>query len=117
MPENITFPSGVWFAPSSRNLVSSLFAPGGTASGTYKLRKGGIMFYCGNGDPWFFLVANRHGERFFVSCGKQSDGRTVYFHALSTLDEEALGVGDSIRKECELAESIWDLFNREVALA
>jgi len=86
-------PSGLSFAPSVKAMVSSLFNPGGTDSGFYRVKAGGILFCRGNGEPWFFYVANRHGEFFPVSCGKQSDGRTVYFHALSSNDDELTGFG------------------------
>lgn len=109
--KRITFPSGVWFAESLEALTESLFSPGGTASGWYQKRKRGILFRRGNGDPWFFLVANRHGERFFVSCGTQSDGRTVYFHALSSLDEKVLGMPASCSARNEVAESVWKRFS------
>ena len=111
---NVTFPSGVWFAPSDSALVESLFSPSGTASGTYKQHKDGVMFYRGNGNPWFFLVANRYNERFFVSCYKrETDGRTVYMFAMDSATQSILGLGKSYREDHELAESIFESINSQ----
>ena len=107
----VGFPSGAWFAPSLSALASSLFQSGGTASGFFKVRKHGVLFCRGNGNPWFFLVANKHGERFFVSCGRQSDGRTVYMHALTSRDCETLGIPEKMAESSALAESIWNFCN------
>jgi hypothetical protein len=109
--KRIEFPSGIWFAESLEALTDSLFAPGGTASGWYEKRKGGILFRRGNGEPWFFLVANKYAERFFVSCGKQSDGRTFYSYALASVDEKALGMPASYSALNEIAESVWKGFS------
>lgn len=117
MKTNVFFPNGVWFTSSTGKMVSSLFATTVTASGTYKIRKGGIMFFRGNGEPWFFLVANTHGERFFVSCSKQPDGKTRYSFALSSLEEKALGMPKTLRECHELAESIFDSLTREPVTA
>lgn len=109
---SVRFPSGVCFSPSKSALVSSLFNPGGTASGFFKMRANGILFCRGNGDAWFFLVANKHGERFFVTCGKQSDGRTVYMHSLSEYDRVPLGIPEKMLEAHALAESVWTFCNR-----
>jgi len=103
----VGFPSGAWFAPSLSALASSLFQSGGTASGFFKVRKHGVLFHHGNGEPFVFLVANKHGERFFVSCGRQSDGRTVYLHALTSRDREVFGIPEKMFDAGALAESIW----------
>ena len=90
MSTDIQFPSGLYFVKGHRALAETVFRKGGTASGYYQARKNGVLFSRPNGEPWFFLVINRYGERFFVSCGTRSDGCTVYFHALSSNDTETL---------------------------
>lgn len=95
---------------AKRKMIDTLFEPinGKTAAGFYQKRARGILFSRPNGKPWFFLVANKWGERFFVSCG-QVDGRVFYMHALSQRDEETLGIdGLKYSQIRELAESVWN---------
>ena len=99
----------VYFVKSASDLTDTLFLPGGTASGTYKIRKNGILFHKPTGEPFAFLVANRHDERFFVTCSKQDDGRLRYMHGLCSTDEDYLGLADlSYREERETARRVWD---------
>ena len=80
------------FAPSASALVDTLFTNGGTANGTYKVKRNGILFSKANGEPFAFLVANRHGERFFVSCSRQEDGKIRYMFGISKREEMLLGI-------------------------
>jgi hypothetical protein len=95
---------------TKEKLIDTLFHPinGKTADGFYKKRARGILFSRPSGEPWFFLVANKWGERFFVSCG-QVNGRTVYMHSMSERDEQAVGI-DGLRysQKGELAGAIWN---------
>lgn len=92
----IRFPSGAYYVPHSKaGITRSLFTPGGTASGTYRPGPGGILFLGMDGQPEFFLVANRHGERFYVSTDTLPDGRRFYMHALTTRTENKLFSGVS----------------------
>lgn len=99
---------------AKEEMIETLFQPinGKTAAGFYKKRAHGILFSRPSGEPWFFLVANKWGERFFVSCG-QVDGRVFYMHSLSQRDEETLGIEKLKYSEShELAESIWNEINK-----
>lgn len=99
---------------TKREMIDTLFQPidGKTAAGFYKKRTSGILFSRPSGEPWFFLVANKWGERFFVSCG-QVNGRTVFMHSMSERDEQAVGIeGLKYSQRGELAESIWNEINK-----
>lgn len=99
----------VYFVKFASDLTDTLFLPGGTASGTFKLRKNGILFHKPTGEPFAFLVANRHNERFFVSCSKQKDGRIRYMHSTMDCTEARLGISEmGIRAKYETAERVWD---------
>lgn len=99
----------VYFVKSAKELVDTLFTPPRTASGTYKLRSNGILFFKPTGEPFAFLVANRHNERFFVTCSRQEDGKLRYMHGLSTSDEQYLGIADlSFSQDMALARRVWD---------
>ena len=89
--------------------MDSLFNPinGKTASGMYKILSNGIRFHMANGEPFLFLVANKHSERFFVSCSRQSNGRIYYNYSTSSTDEKTLGLPESSLACYNLAESIW----------
>lgn len=96
------------FARTPALLAESLFRAGGTANGTYKVRKNGVLFLKPDGEPFAFLVANR-GERFFVSCSRQEGGRIRYMFSTSSLDELRLGLAGLGYAACN-AESarVWD---------
>ena len=109
MTKLITFPNGSCYVRSKRELVNSLFNPinGQTASGIYKILSNGIRFHKANGEPFLFLVANKHAERFFVSCSRQPDGQIRYQYSTSSIDEKTLGLPESYMERYDLASSIW----------
>ena len=109
MNKLITFPNGSCYVRSNREFVNSLFTPinGQTASGMYKILSNGIRFYKPNGEPFLFLVANKHSDRFFVSCSRQPDGQIRYQYSTSSIDEKTLGLPESSLACYNLASSIW----------
>ena len=101
------------------DFIETLFSPinGKTAAGFYAKKKNGILFHKPDGSPWFFLVANKHGERFFVSCGT-ANNRLFYMNALCSSDEKQLGIeGMKYSEEIALAERIWEEFEPSQAIA
>ena len=109
MTKLIAIPNGSCYVRSNRELVNSLFNPinGQTASGTFKVLSNGIRFHKANGEPFLFLVANKHSERFFVSCSRRPDGRIQYQFSISSIDEKTLGLPKSYLACYNLASSIW----------
>jgi hypothetical protein len=102
----------VFFVRKDSEILDSLFVGPSTASGTYEVRKNGILFRDPKGHARAFLVANEHGERFFVSCSQiisKSGRKSIrYMHSLCALDELFLGVkGFSYSEEYYLASSLW----------
>lgn len=98
----------IYFSENKKSLVQSLFSPinGRTASGTWQKLKGGILFRDPKGEKRAFLVINKWGEKFFVSCYEQN-AKTFYMNALSTKDEEFLGLkGATMSEESRIAETI-----------
>ena len=92
-------------------LMESLFWPveGRTLDGIYKKRKNGIALNRPDGEPWMFLVANRWGERFFVSATRLDDGKTWYSYGLSKKDEKFISEG--YLERCQIAEKVWQEVN------
>ncbi len=107
----------IYFVRKASQITDSLFIPGGTASGTFKVKSNGILFHKPDGAPFAFLVANDHGERFFVSCSRsEPDGGSIrYMFSTSTKDEEFLGLPDSHYGQHEVATAIWDLYGKNPA--
>jgi hypothetical protein len=108
----LAFNERVFFVPKESQIVDSLFRGPTTASGTFKLRKSGIMFYDLKGCERVFLVANQHSEPFLVSCGrslmKNGKTRTTYMYALCTIDELWLDLrGASWSEEAGLSRRLW----------
>lgn len=100
--------NGAKFARNDAAFTETLFDKDGTACGMFKVRMRGVEFMKPNGELFAFLVANKHGERFFVSAYK-IDGKKWYMH--STTDEaekllnlEGLGYLDKIL----LARETWE---------
>ena len=103
-----------YFVASSKAITDTLFAPidGVTAKGFYRKTRGGIRFHDCRGEAFAFLVANRYGERFFVSCSKDVKGRFFFMFGLSEKDGYKLGISDlSCSAEAELASRLWDQLN------
>lgn len=99
-----------FFVSSHKLLVASLFQSPRTASGIFKVRKNGILFLGGDGTPFAFLVANRFGERFFVSCSKNENPKGIrYLYSLMDSDKLKLGFnGIGYKNELEIASRVWD---------
>jgi hypothetical protein len=97
----------LYFARNEKALCKSLFKPrnGQSASGLFKVKANGVLFMLPNGEPFAFLVDNRHEERFFVSCSKREGGKLLYMFSLSDSDQVRLGLAgfpySEERKEAE----------------
>jgi hypothetical protein len=108
----LAFNERVFFVPKESQIVDSLFRGPTTASGTFKLRKNGIMFYDLKGHETVFLAANQHSEPFLVSCGrelmKNGKTRTRYMNALCAIDELWLDLrGASWSELAGLSRRLW----------
>ena len=84
--------NGKLYAANDKEFISTLFQTGGTAYGYYKVKKNGILLMDMQKIPFAFVVNNKHGEQFFVSCIKQEDGRIRYFYSTTGRDETILGL-------------------------
>lgn len=103
----------VFFVPTKSDIVETLFKGPTTASGTFQVKRNGILFYDLQGTPRVFLVCNKNSDPFFVSCSyhtSESGRKTLrYMHALCTLDKVFLDIrGFSYGQELHLAASLWN---------
>lgn len=99
---------GIYFTESPAAAIQTLFKPheGKTASGTFQKLENGILFKDIKGEKRAFLVMNKHGEKFFVSCC-DIKGKVSFSFSLSDPDENFLGIsGLSHSEETLLAEKI-----------
>lgn len=98
----------VYFVKHSKQIVETLFDKGGTASGTFKLRKRGILFLLPNGQPFAYLCANEPGREFFVTCHQTDEGIRYMTGGCTEHDEKILGIhGMSFSQEKECANRVW----------
>lgn len=101
----------VFFVPKPSDIVSTLFEGPTTASGTYKVKPKGIMFFDLKGEPQAFLVANQYGERFFVDCWRaevKGKRRLTYLYSTTQSTQKFLGIeGLSYTQQHELGASLW----------
>ncbi|WP_176331406.1 hypothetical protein [Burkholderia vietnamiensis] len=87
-----------------------LFAPVGSTvdglTGSYEQARNGVLLRDLQGEPFVFVVSNKHNEYFFVSC-RQTDEGIRYLHSTSTPDERRLGL-DALGYKAtgELAEKL-----------
>jgi hypothetical protein len=103
----------VYFTENTTAAVDTLFNPhmGRTASGTFRKLSGGILFRDLKGEKRAFLVMNKQGEKFFVSCFQDEKGKTFFMNALSSNDERFLGIhGLSFSEKSILAHNIASSF-------
>jgi len=110
----LTVSDSAFFVSSTKLLVETLFQSTRTASGVFKLRKNGVLFLGGDGNPFAFLVANRFGERFFVSCRKNEFGKGIrYLFSIMDSDEKRLGMPESKREQYAIAARLWNEIQKE----
>jgi selenophosphate synthase len=108
----LVFDERVFFVPKGSQTIDSLFSGPVTASGTFKVRKNGIMFYDLKGHERVFLAANKHSQPFLVSCVrelmKNGKTRTRYMYAICALDELWLNLrGASWSELAGLSRRLW----------
>lgn len=100
--------NGAKFARNDSVFVKTLFDNDGAAQGLFKVRKRGVEFMKPNGDLFAFLVANKHGERFFVSAFK-TDGKKRYMYSTTSEAEKLLNLSElGYRDKIELARKTWE---------
>lgn len=109
--------SRVFFVPKPSDIVGTLFKGPTTASGTYEVKRNGVLFYdlpnaTFKGVARVFLACNENSDPFFVSCShhtSKSGRRTLrYMYALCALDELFLDIrGSSYSEQRYLAASLW----------
>jgi hypothetical protein len=104
----ITFPNGIYFVQHEKDIINSLFTGSTTASGTYKVKDKGILFYDIKGEPFVYLSANNEYSPFFVTCWKEN-GRIHYLlSGCISKTEELLGINKMGHIEGrEFALEIW----------
>ena len=92
---------GRTFAPNARALANSLFTPGGTAAGTYRIVHSGrgILFRRANGDAWFAVAVGRGETEPLVISWREQGGKSRYFYSLSDSDSKELGCRDHEESE------------------
>ncbi|HHH9441326.1 TPA: hypothetical protein ACP32N_003265 [Pseudomonas aeruginosa] len=107
MSHVIITPGRKWI-PAAKNPAGTNTGGDAAVTGFYAQRAGGILFYGLDGEPFAFLVANKHRERFFVTAHLTTEG-VRYMFSTTTATECMLGIdGMGYREERELAESIVD---------
>lgn len=102
----IELSNGRRFARTARELVETLFQPGGTACGIWRPNQGGVLLSRPNGEPSAQVVRNRHGDApFLVSVAR--DGRRLrYLHAMTQQDQDWIAPGLSYSEQRALAAEI-----------
>lgn len=101
----------VFFVPKPSDVVETLFKGPTTASGTFQVKRNGVLFFNLRGEPEAFLVANQNTQAFFVTCSRVELGgkrRLRYMHSLVHHTQEFLGITSlTYMQEMELAASLW----------
>lgn len=88
------------YAKNNREVIETLFSPGGTANGTYRPAPSGIHLYDLQGTLRAFL----RGDGLIVSAVK--DGRRIrYLYALTSVDSAWIGAPESYMARCEGVET------------
>ena len=102
----------IFFVPKKSDIIKTLFNGPVTASGIYKVKPKGIMFFDLKGEPQAFLVANQWGQRFFVDCWRaevKGKRRLTYHYCTTQSTQKFLGIeGLSCTQQHELGASLWN---------
>ncbi|MFV3332748.1 hypothetical protein ACNFIA_17550 [Pseudomonas sp. NY15437] len=107
MAHSIATPGRKWI-PAAKDPALTATNGDESVSGFYTKRAGGILFYGLDGQPFAFLVANKHRERFFVTAHQTVEGLR-YMFCTTHCSDRMLGIeGMSYREKQQLAESIVD---------
>jgi hypothetical protein len=93
------------FAKDKKEHLATLFEPGGTADGFYKVRKHHILFTDLQGEPFAAMINNRHNEQFFVNAGLH-DGKLFFQHGTNERVAARLGIPDSLTAQDVIAKRI-----------
>jgi hypothetical protein len=104
--------NGKQYAKNIKEVAGSLFQAGGTANGTYKLRKRGVLLYDLAGELRVFLCANNPRACFFVSAGIVN-GKPFYNYALADREVHWLGLGSSYLGQRATADNAWELITEQ----
>lgn len=73
--------------------------------GEYRRYKNKIQFYNKQKEPWFALVRNKFGERFFVETSKTPLGKIWYSCTTLTDTDKAIGLSYGMKQS--LAYELW----------
>lgn len=107
MSRPITTPGKNWIA-AAKDPAKTQTDGDEAVSGFYRPTTNGILFFDLAGAPFAFLVANRHRERFFVSCHQTAEG-VRYMFCTSRDAEEKLGIDNlSLLEQRDLANEVAD---------
>jgi hypothetical protein len=107
MAHSIVTPGRKWI-PAAKDPALTSTNGDESVTGFYTQRAGGVLFYGLDGQPFAFLVANKHRERFFVTAHQTAEGLR-YMFTTTECSERRLGIeGMGYRDERQLAESIVD---------
>lgn len=100
----ITF-SNKTYAKNDKEMVNSLFTPGGTCAGFYKKLKNGFLILDLQKNPFAFIVSNKKQGYFVVNATKTKEGKLFYNYSTSEEVERILGIDNKpysfVAKECE----------------
>lgn len=104
--------NGRKYAPSLSAFLETLFQTNGTASGEYRVLKGGILLLDLQQQPFAFVV-NRGIGKWIVTATRDEKGRTVYMQGLSSLTANRLGMPENMLNASQkLAEDIVSQVNQ-----
>ena len=108
MMKNILNINGAKFARNDSAFTETLFDRDGSACGLFKVRKRGIEFLKPCGELFAFLVANKYGEKFFVSAHKVN-GKKRYMHSTTSEAEKLLNLSElGSCARTEIARETWE---------
>ncbi len=101
-PETISL-YGKTYARNARGVVSSLFAPGGTANGTFKATRSGVYFFDLQGKERAFIRKDGLGP---VSVTRLDSGKRYYLYSHTEREKAWLGIPDSYTQAREGAQAL-----------
>jgi hypothetical protein len=82
--------------------------PDAGPAGFWDHHQDGVLLMDRDRKPFAYVVNNRQGERFFVSCSQNDDGKVWFMHGLDERAAARLGLPDSYLGRLDVARTVID---------
>lgn len=93
----------------------SVDRPSPAENGFFHVCSNGILFSDPSGEPFAFLVANRHNERFFVTASRHKPSAPIsYMFSICGYHAEQLNLPEGCLAKHDVARETWNTLHQKL---